>query len=122
MENTDIIIDIADHPQVWRWLKELSKTDINGYVRLTGDNTERLKRLYGKPLTTDAKGEEWEARWNKNFNRLDWIILTGEKTGTIFRIKTPLSVDEFVSDSRIGIGIINYLQELCDILMGEYNL
>jgi len=122
MENTDIVIDIADHPQVWRWLKELSKTDINGYVRLTGDNTERLTRLYGKPLTTDPKGEEWEARWNKNFNRMDWIILTGEKTGTIFRIKTPLSVDEFVSDSRIGIGIINYLQELCDVLMGEYNL
>lgn len=116
---SDLIIDVIDHPHVSRWFKELQKNDKNGYNRLVGNNIHRFERIYGNATkTTDS--EEWSHRWDRNLNRLDWIILSGEKTGSIYRIKTALTAEEFTSDARIGIGIIEYLSELCEILMGKY--
>lgn len=117
---SELVIDVIDHPHVSVWLEELQKNDRNGYHRLIGDNSSRFTKLYGKSKK-ENNTDEWTYRWDRNFNKLDWIILSGEKHGSIYRIKTALTVEEFISDSRIGIGIIEYLSELCEILMGKYN-
>ena len=117
---SELVIDIIDHPHVSVWMEELQKNDRHGYHRLIGDNVNRFTKLYGKPNKLNTT-DEWSARWDRNFNKLDWIILSTDKQGTIYRIKTALTAEEFTSDSRIGIGIIDYLTELCEVLMGKYN-
>lgn len=118
----ETIIDIADHPHVWKWLKNLANQSStqDGFIRLfLDDNTERFKRLYGhKPDWKGKSEEEWTHGWTKTLkmSSLKWMILTGPK-GSIYRIQVFLTPEEFCNDVSIGIGIKKELEELMNTLL-----
>lgn len=115
----DSIVDIADHPIVWRWMKETARRDPDGFARLVGPNEVRLHRLFGKPTWTADGQEGWTRGWAIHGNGLPWMVITGEG-GTIFRVQTAISTEEFFADRRIGTGITAYLGELMQTLIGGF--
>lgn len=104
-------IDIIDHPSVGLWMRETSRKDPEGFLRLVGDNTKDFSRLFGKPKwKTDGK-KGWTHGWSVHENNLRWLILSGPQ-GTIFRLRVPVSGDTYLNDPRVGVGIIQYLSSL----------
>lgn len=111
-------VDIADHKVAWRWMKELARRDPEGFARLTGGNRKRLESLYGPPQWTQDGKHGWTAAWSVHDSGLTWIILTGQDQ-TIFRLRVPNDVEDYLVEPRVGVGIINYLQTLLRRLMGD---
>lgn len=119
----ETIIDIVDHPHVWKWFKNLANHESTqaGFIRLfLDDNTERFKRLYGsKPdWIGSSEEEEWTHGWTRTLptSGLKWMILTGPK-GTIYRIQVFATPEEFCNHVAIGIGIKKELEDLMNNLL-----
>jgi len=108
----DHYIDVIDHPSVWLWMKETSKKDPEGFLVLTGPNSRRFQKIFGKyDWHTSDNSKDWEYGWSVYENSMHWLILTGP-SGTFFRIKTPVTGENYLADPRVGVGIIQYLQVL----------
>ena len=108
-------IDVADHPSVSLWMKEAAKKDPEGFLRLVGPNEKQLVRIFG-PADWRNDGEKgWTHAWSVYDNSLHWLVLTGPQ-GTLFRLRLPVPGDSYLSDSRVGVGIVQYLQNLLKIL------
>jgi len=104
-------VDVADHPVVWRWLKETARKEPAAFVRLTQDNSEAFTILFG-PAKYESKGEKgWKKGWVFVQFGLSWLITTGQQ-GTIYRIKTVGDGDEYLKDPKVSTGSIHFFQSL----------
>lgn len=104
-------IDVADHPAAGLWLRETAKRDPDGFIRLIGPNVEAFSRLFGKPDWTDDGKKGWTHGWSLYENSMNWLVLTGPN-GTYFRLRVPVPGEAWLSDPKVGAGIIQYLSQL----------
>ena len=116
--NSERVIDVADHPMAWRWMKELAKRDPYSFARLVENNTQRFQTYFGPPTWVTPDGHSKMYGWAKRVNGLQWIIVSGDQ-GTQFRVQTPALREEFIHDKRIGLGLTQALQEWLDMLLGQ---
>lgn len=104
-------IDVADHPNVMLWMKDVAKKDPEGFLRLIGDNSQDFKKLWGKPTWTNDGSKGWTKGWQVYENNLHWIVLTGP-SGSIFRLKVSTRPEDYLNDPKVGVGVIQYLNHL----------
>ena len=108
-------IDVVDHPSVSIWMKDTARKDPEGFLRLVGPNMKQLQKVLG-PTDWKNDGEKgWTHGWSVYDNSLHWLILTGPQ-GTMFRLRLPVPGESYLSDPRVGVGIIQYLQYLLKTL------
>ena len=105
---TEYQIDVIDHPSVMLWMKDIAVKDPEGFVSLTRDNTEQMRKLFGKEVWTNDGSKGWSSGWAVYENNLQWSILTG-RGGTIFRLRSHIPVSEYLNDPRVGVGVVQYL-------------
>lgn len=108
---TEYHIDVADHPNVMLWMKDAAKRDPQGFLRLVGDNTDIFRQWWGKEAWTNDGSKGWSYGWALYENNLHWMVLTGEQ-GTIFRLRVATKPEEYLSDPRVGVGVIQHLTHL----------
>ncbi len=104
-------IDVIDHPAVAAWMKDIAKKDPEGFVRLIGPNQRTFSILFGKPSWRGDESKGWTHGWAIYENSLHWMVLTGP-AGTFYRIRLPIAGENYLSDPRSGVGIVQYLQSL----------
>ena len=104
-------IDIADHPNVMLWIKNVAKKDPEGFLKLIGDNVDTFKKLWGKEAWTNDGSKGWTHGWAIYENSMHWLVLTGP-SGTIFRLRLSTKGEEYLSDPKVGAGIVRYLNAL----------
>ena len=104
-------IDVADHPNVMLWLKDLARKDPEGFLRLVGDNTVFFERLFGKPTWRNNGEKGWTHGWALYESNMHWLVLTGPQ-GTIFRLRLATTGDDYLKDPRVGTGVARYLTTL----------
>ena len=108
-------IDVIDHPNVNLWMKEVARKDTEGFLRLVGPNMKRLQKILGPPQWRNNGEKGWTHAWSVYDNSLHWLILTGPQ-GTQFRLRLPVPGETYLADPRVGVGIIQYLQNLLKTL------
>lgn len=108
-------MDIADHKQVWIWLTMLQEKDPEGFVRLTGENLNRLQSIFGKAKWNVDDEPEWTHAWEITSNGLNFVITTGKKS-TIYYVRTPTMGEEYISDPRIAVGIKEFMGHILEKL------
>lgn len=104
----DYQIDIIDHPSVMIWMKDTAIKDPEGFVCLTKDNTKEMRRIFGKESWKNDGSKGWTSGWALYENNLQWTILTGPY-GTIYRLKSNVPPQDYLSDPRVGVGVVQYL-------------
>lgn len=120
-----IFVDVFKHPMVQRWMTELMNHDSDAFCRLIENNKERFKKKFGSPTWVNSNKnkdavELWDYGWAVSKTGLNWLFLTGDFSGTIIKIQMSISEEEFIQNSKMGIGITSYLEELKDYLIGSY--
>lgn len=108
-------IDVIDHPHVAMWMKDTAKKDPEGFLRLVGNNVKDLQKIYGTADWTNDGKKGWTHGWSIYENGMQWVVLTG-MNGTLFRIRLPVAGESYLSDTKIGVGIIQYLSTLLKLL------
>lgn len=101
-------VEVADHPNVMIWMKQVAKKDPEGFLRLVGDNTQIFRKMWGKENFKDEGGKGWTSGWSIYENSLHWLVLTGEQ-GTLFRLRISMDGESYLKDPRVGVGVIQYL-------------
>lgn len=104
-------VDVADHPNVMLWMKDIAKKDPEGFLRLIGDNTRTFKKMWGKETWRNDGQKGWTHGWALYQNNMHWLVLTGP-FGTIFRLRVSTKGDEYLNDAKVGTGIVRYLNSL----------
>lgn len=104
-------IDIADHPIVWRWIKEMARKDPTSFSMLTRDNTDSFDIIFG-PAKYRSNGEKgWCRGWSFVQYGMAWLVTTGPQ-GTVYRIKTVGDGEEYLKDPKVSTGAIQFFQSL----------
>jgi hypothetical protein len=115
----DELLDVVDHPTVWRWMRDLSRRDPEGFARLCSDNLVRVKRIYGRPDWLSNDNKPWTHAWAVSANGLNWVIQCSSES-TWFKIRVPAGSSlDYISDPRVGAGANAFLQILLRRLMGN---
>lgn len=114
---TEHHVEVADHPQVMLWMKDMAKRDPQGFLRLAQDNTKIFRQWWGKETWTNDGSKGWTSGWALYENNLNWLVLTGVH-GTIFRLRVSTRAEEYLSDPRVGVGVTQYLAQLMKALAG----
>ena len=104
-------IDVADHPAVALWLRDVARRDPEGFIRLVGPNVDDFHRLFGKPDWNNDGEKGWTHGWSLYENSMHWLVLTGPR-GTYFRLRVPVPGDIWLADPKVGAGINHYLDQL----------
>lgn len=112
-------LDIADHKTAWHWLDKTARADPEGFVRLTGDNTKRLKVLFGDSQWKATEGKDWTDGWLIAKFGLNFFITTG-KHSTKYYIRVPTDGEDYLADPRVGVGIVEFLTEMLRQLRTHY--
>lgn len=116
-DNINGYIDVIDHPRVWKWFDDLAKRDENLFYALVRDNSVYLQRFLGK--AEKHTHPEWDTCWFYTYKGLQFKILSNHN-GTVFLCKTITTEEDFKNDFKIGIAIINFIEELLQKIAGEY--
>lgn len=115
---TEYQVDVADHPNVMLWFKDIARKDPEGFLRLIGDNTKTFKKLWGKETWTNDGKKGWTHGWALYQSNMHWLVLTGP-WGTIFRLRISTQGDEYLSDVKVGTGVVRYLNTLLPMVSGR---
>jgi hypothetical protein len=113
----DTQLDVADHPLIWRWLKETSRSDPEGFLRLSRGNVQALTRLLGKAGWRIADHPDWTHGWTVVEEGLTWAVLSGPHS-TCYRLRVPGEAEAYRQDPRVAVGGVAFLQRLLTRLMG----
>lgn len=108
-DNINGYIDVIDHPRVWNWLNDLAKREPFLFYALVRDNSIYLERFLGKPEKQTTS--EWDKCWFYTYKGLQFKILSNEN-GTVFLCKTITTEEDFKNDFKLGIAVINFLEEI----------
>lgn len=115
----DELVDIADHPAVWRWMRDLARRDPEGFSRLSGPNLSRLQHLYGRPEWESSGDKAWTHAWGVHDHHLSWVIQSGPES-TWIKLRVPAGTShDYLSDPRVGVGATAFLQTLLRRFMGN---
>ncbi len=115
-------VDVADHRQAWHWMNRTALEDAEGYIRLTGPNTQRLRALLGEPdWKHDAKDSAttWSEAWAVADFGLNFVV-TASSESTIYYIRVPTDGDEYLADPRVGVGAVEFLKDMLKKLRTPY--
>ena len=108
---SDQHMDVADHRQAWAWMTMTAREDPEGFVRLTGPNIKRLEDLYG-PAHWKADGKQgWTSAWAVSDCGLTFVITAGPMS-TMFYVRSPTDGEDYLSDPRVAVGIVEFLKSL----------
>jgi len=105
----DTQLDIADHPAIWRWLKEKARRDPEAFLYLTRGNVRSFTAFYGRAHWRIKGDPTWTHGWSFSEEGLNWIVLSGP-TSTGYRLRP--SGDDFLTDTRVGLGGVAFLDRL----------
>lgn len=117
-KNNEKNIDVFEHKQVYLWLNNLAKEETEKFILLTGNNLKQLQSLMGKPSFTGDGKSGWTHAWTTTREGLNFIISASDKQ-TIYYLQTPVNYEEYLSDSKVGISIIEFLTQLLKDLRRE---
>ncbi len=104
--------DIIDHPNVFSWLKELSKNDPLAFATICGGNISGFKALWGKPTGTTQRFDYWK----KDYLGIT-IFIYSEKQTTFYKVQYLGEKDIFLKDRKIGVYISSFLSKLTKDLL-----
>lgn len=108
---SDQHLDVADHRQAWHWMTMTAREDPEGFVRLTGPNLKRLEALYGSPHWEGDGKRGWTSAWAAAHAGLSFVI-TASPTSTMFYVRAPTDGEDYLSDPRVAVGIVEFLKAL----------
>lgn len=117
-KTTDQHINIADHKTAWHWMTKTARSDVEGFVRLTGPNADRLTILLGDPHWK-PEGKEWTHGWMVPMFGLNFVVTTG-KDSTIYYIRVPTDGEDYLTQPRVGVGIVEFLGFMLKQLRAPY--
>ena len=116
-DNINGYIDVIDHPRVWGWFNDLAKRAPDLFYALSRNNEVYLKRFLGKP--EKHTHPEWDTCWFYTYKGLQFKILSNDN-GTVILCKTITTEEDFKSDFKLGIAIINFIEDLLQKIGGTY--
>lgn len=105
---SDQHLDIADHKTAWHWMTKTARFDAEGFVRLTGENVTRLHVLFGEPQWKSKGDQEWTHGWLLAMFGLNFVVTSGP-TSTMYYVRVPTDGEDYLSDPRVGVGIVEFL-------------
>lgn len=115
MSKETFVYDVATHPQVARWLRQLAERQPQSFVRLTEENRTRIKKLLGSPDKINKASEDKEWIWKvERDNVVAWVI-SGD-LGTVMNMYYPGIHAVFQQDKTIGTQAVGLLSELLESL------
>lgn len=115
MSRENFIYNAISHPVVSLWFRQMAERTPQSFIRLTSDNSKRLKKILGAPdHYTRQKGRN-EMVWKiERDNVVAWLV-TGSM-GTTMNIYYAGTEDAFLSDKEIGGQAISLFNELLSSL------
>lgn len=111
-------IEITEHPRVLSWFSELAKSSFDQFNALVGDNSKALERVLGKPARNS--NPEFNRFWFYAYRGLQFKIVNGEKSGTVFLVKSITTEDDFKTNNLLGMTIIEFLNEISPKIIGKF--
>jgi hypothetical protein len=109
----EFVYDVIAHPHVLRWMKHLAETKPQAFMRLTGENRERLKGILGAPtrISNNTVNKEWIWKIERD-NVVAWV-LSGHM-GTILNVFFAGDKESFLSDRNMGVHAVALLSDLME--------
>lgn len=105
-------LDIIDHPQVFTWLKDLSRQDTMAFVTLCGGNCDTFKSLWGKAHGKTQRFDYW-----KKEHLGTTIFVYTDKYTTFYKVQYLGEKEIFLQDKKIGAYVIAFLSRLAKELL-----
>lgn len=88
-----------------------AREDPEGFIRLTGPNLKRLETLYGAAHWKGDEDQDWSQAWATTHAGLNFII-TASPSSTMFYVRAPTDGEDYLSDARVAVGIVEFLKTL----------
>lgn len=99
--------DIIEHPMVFLWLNEFSKSDPLGFTYLTQGNGKWFSDKWGKPLGKTNRFDYWK----KDHLGITLYVYADENS-SFYKVQYLGEKDMFVHDTKMGSYLTGFLAKI----------